>query len=380
MNNNKQTIKLGYHAPTPTEGITVDISVSSRSAPVSNHTRMRRQKACMAQIGDISRRESTSIREGDQEEGDEKRKSQVDTCVEETQSMKCNKMVINSFDHRPTRTIRRRRRRSRSRGLQEQEKSNKFGGRMLLEAKNFNNYVITTLLVMSLSILLMVGANSRRPTDAEMRTSGLSNEISPLETTPRFEPTRSPRAPEARTLGPSRGDSSTDPHRSSAAFEISPSSSEAGRHVSGPVVGEAESRLREAGALLAPTNTNNPDNKFQRVNELELFLDEMNHNELRNVAAGRPIDKELFQAKHLTGGGGGPARSSVAGMDHEQHRTSSSPELRTSNISKIPMASEPLAGLVEAAQSVAEQRASSYSDCALILQRTYVKSSIHNPK
>lgn len=105
-----------------------------------------------------------------------------------------------------------------------------------------------------------------------------------------------------------------------------------------------------------------PDqNSFRRINELESFLDEMNHNELRDVAAGRPIDNELFQPKALTENNQNGISSGKAEQDAK--RVDSSVR-GASNL--------------DTAQST--DRSSSYSDCALILQRTYVKTGHEDQK
>lgn len=104
--------------------------------------------------------------------------------------------------------------------------------------------------------------------------------------------------------------------------------------------------------------------KFTRTNELDVFLDDMNHNELRTLASGRPIH-DLFQAKPVApmtpvgarASGGQPA-TTAAGSDNRTSRE----------------ASPSTGGLVG---SHSEQQI--YSECALILQRTYVKN-IDDPK
>ena len=93
--------------------------------------------------------------------------------------------------------------------------------------------------------------------------------------------------------------------------------------------------------------------KFQRTRELEAFLDDMNHNELRTVAAGKPIG-DLFQAKPMQSPSRpGPGREPEPGPEAEGGRSGEGAG----------------AGL---AASQSEQQI--YSECALILQRTYVKN------
>lgn len=101
-----------------------------------------------------------------------------------------------------------------------------------------------------------------------------------------------------------------------------------------------------------------PRVKFSRTNELDAFLDEMNHNELRTVAAGRPID-DLFMPKAA-----GPSPSQGQGHGAPQQPASAS----------AAKASGGGGGLMG---SHSEQQI--YSECALILQRTYVKN-IDEPK
>lgn len=86
-----------------------------------------------------------------------------------------------------------------------------------------------------------------------------------------------------------------------------------------------------------------------RANELDVFLDDINQSELRAIAQGKPIGAELFRPKLLATAQSEPQRK------HEQV--------------------EPREKEVD--QSGSEQQL--YSECALILQRTYVKN-INDPK
>lgn len=195
-------------------------------------------------------------------------------------------------------------------------------------------------------------------------------------------------------------------------------------------------RRHSAAAVAAASNP-----KFARINELEAFLDDMNHKELQTVASGQPI-KDLFQPKafggnlrpplaplspllpqqshnhnhhhhstqnhnhqpnhnhnhhqhmHMHGSahpkptamleGAGPSPhfvaqpdalgSPLAGSQHQsapQQLQQAAPELRGSNGDQHSMsgAQTPKTGLMG---SHSEQQI--YSDCALILQRTYVKN------
>jgi hypothetical protein len=114
--------------------------------------------------------------------------------------------------------------------------------------------------------------------------------------------------------------------------------------------------------------------KFTRTNELEAFLDDMNHRELQTVAAGRPIE-DLFQPKTFD-------TSPVA---------SHSSQPRPSGSAGGAGAAPPQAAATgRAAAGLADKKATTpdgsggligshseqqiYSDCALILQRTYVKN------
>lgn len=86
----------------------------------------------------------------------------------------------------------------------------------------------------------------------------------------------------------------------------------------------------------APANRPQPERGFKPASELDLFLDDINHNELGQLASGRPVSNPF-------GAQVGPAAES------KQLQTSQS------------------------------QEAQIYSECALILQRTYVKN-VDDPK
>lgn len=103
--------------------------------------------------------------------------------------------------------------------------------------------------------------------------------------------------------------------------------------------------------------------KFQRTNELEAFLDDMNHKELQTVASGRPIE-DLFQPKSFD-------MTPVASHNQQQK----------------PRGGHAEPGQAEQGHRLKDRKAPSgnglmgshseqqiYSDCALILQRTYVKN------
>lgn len=119
-------------------------------------------------------------------------------------------------------------------------------------------------------------------------------------------------------------------------------------------------------------------NKFTRTNELEMFLDDMNHNELRNVVAGHPIN-DLFRPKLARNPVEDDERVRLgeANKHHndqdkkdEVSRFNSDPKERENNNSREPEE-------VRLDGSGSERQI--YSECALILQRTYVKS-INEPK
>lgn len=135
----------------------------------------------------------------------------------------------------------------------------------------------------------------------------------------------------------------------------------------------------ESPPIASASTTSN--SKFRRINELDVFLDDMNHNELRHVAAGRPIDGDLFQAKQvphstLLQAGAPPQAKPLESQANEPESShlSASPAASASSASA---GGEGPLGL--AVSQSAEQR-SSYSDCALILQRTYVKNNLNDPK
>lgn len=99
--------------------------------------------------------------------------------------------------------------------------------------------------------------------------------------------------------------------------------------------------------------------KFTRTNELDVFLDDINHSELSAIASGKPIN-DLFKPKVMpqvevgqhSSDNGGQSGNSAPGKQEEAART-------------------------QLDSSGSEQQI--YSECALILQRTYVKN-INDPK
>lgn len=102
----------------------------------------------------------------------------------------------------------------------------------------------------------------------------------------------------------------------------------------------SESRLDERQIMPSQQSP-----KFSTTNELDVFLDDMNHNELRTVASGQPIG-DFF--RHKAGPGAHQvAAAAAASMDNRKQRV-----LATSETS----------------------RGEIYSECALILQRTFVKN------
>ena len=138
-----------------------------------------------------------------------------------------------------------------------------------------------------------------------------------------------------------------------------------------------------AAVGLHPTGSgaaSSPAGKFVRTNELDVFLDDMNHNELREVASGRPID-DLFQAKPMLPNAVGPISSAQA---HDRRQQQVSPT-NYANLSSAATSGDQGASGRQAAGggggglmgSHSEQQI--YSECALILQRTYVKN-IDDPK
>lgn len=101
--------------------------------------------------------------------------------------------------------------------------------------------------------------------------------------------------------------------------------------------------------------------KFIRTNELDVFLDDINHNELRAIASGKPIN-DLFKPKIV------PAEGVVS------HNSNGAGEGGGNSASRKQQE--------ETARSQLDSSGSEqqiYSECALILQRTYVKN-INDPK
>lgn len=121
--------------------------------------------------------------------------------------------------------------------------------------------------------------------------------------------------------------------------------------------------------------------KFTRLNELDVFLDDMNHNELRAVATGKPIGDYLFQARPLTG-----AETGAPQLNHQQQQQQQSHErLRNAGSTgstghhQVPSAVAKSNNNSSTHLDVSQSEQQIYSECALILQRTYVKN-IDNPK
>lgn len=114
--------------------------------------------------------------------------------------------------------------------------------------------------------------------------------------------------------------------------------------------------------------------KFTRMNELDVFLDDMNHNELRAVATGKPIG-DLFQARPLAAAAGAASQpTQPTHQDRLRNPLGDQAKSRgLNNSNSSPSSSSP--SRLDVSQS--EQQI--YSECALILQRTYVKN-IDNPK
>lgn len=108
--------------------------------------------------------------------------------------------------------------------------------------------------------------------------------------------------------------------------------------------------------------------KFTRVNELETFLDEMDQNELRQVAAGRPIAGDLFRPKTINQLSSSPA--SIASSSVGSPTTSNSHGQESTDRSNVARDRE-VGGNLETSQTTDR---SSFPECALILQRTYVKN------
>lgn len=124
----------------------------------------------------------------------------------------------------------------------------------------------------------------------------------------------------------------------------------------------------------------NDAGKFVRINELDAFLDDMNHNELRIVAAGMPI-QDLFHAKPMPPklAPDGQQDQARVGAGNEYYRNTSSehnqaPQTSAGNNHERRSLPNETTGLMG---SHSEQQI--YSECALILQRTYVKS-MDDPK
>jgi len=131
----------------------------------------------------------------------------------------------------------------------------------------------------------------------------------------------------------------------------------------------ASSKLRmRSGTSMEPEHRmgRSKGGKFVRVNEFDTFLDELSNGELGAIAAGKPIE-DLFHAKPAvrhaeTGHPLGYANGTRGGH--------SEGELRGATLSAG--AQNVTSGGQNLMASHSEQQI--YSECALILQRTYVKS------
>lgn len=117
--------------------------------------------------------------------------------------------------------------------------------------------------------------------------------------------------------------------------------------------------------------------KFTRTNELDAFLDDMNHSELRTVASGRPIS-DLFHAKPM------PvdttpieARPPITPEPADRPSSVSSPSNTSQEHQHKQQDRRSADKPTSLVGSHSEQQI--YSECALILQRTYVKN-IDDPK
>lgn len=118
------------------------------------------------------------------------------------------------------------------------------------------------------------------------------------------------------------------------------------------------------------------DARFARINELDAFLDDMNHNELREVASGKPIG-DLFQPK--------PAPSAAHANHHNSDETAAAAAAEEANMDDRPRGHGHSHKPQESAAAAAGKLDTStsehqvYSECALILQRTYVRN-VDGPK
>lgn len=110
--------------------------------------------------------------------------------------------------------------------------------------------------------------------------------------------------------------------------------------------------------------------KFTRTNELDVFLDEMNNNELRAVAAGQPIGN-MFQPK--------PLMSSTNQLELNKQANERPADLQSEPERSSGQGSGRADDNNDEEQNGSQSRQQIYSECALILQRTYVKS-IDHPK
>lgn len=142
--------------------------------------------------------------------------------------------------------------------------------------------------------------------------------------------------------------SGSSPYRKSlvqAGLMSSSSSSESTRIV------DKRQILPSSSIISTPLSPQASSPKFTSTNELDVFLDDMNHNELRTVAAGHPIGDFFRQAKldqPLVSPAAAPRQS-------EPHHQSQDPKAQSSI-------------------ATSETSRQIYSECALILQRTFVKN------
>lgn len=99
--------------------------------------------------------------------------------------------------------------------------------------------------------------------------------------------------------------------------------------------------------------------KFTRINELDVFLDQMSSADLGQAVSGRPLGSSPFPA---------PAAGSTPFMR---------PPIETNSVQDAREAGERAASQQLATSQ--SQDTLIYSECALILQRTYVKN-VNDPK
>ncbi|CAA3019389.1 Hypothetical predicted protein [Olea europaea subsp. europaea] len=146
---------------------------------------------------------------------------------------------------------------------------------------------------------------------------------------------------------------------------------------------EQQQQLGMGGHEQATAASSTSGSKFTRTNELDTFLDEMNHKELQTVASGRPIE-DLFQPKPMSLTTSPVASHHQTGGQQQQQQPPPLPPgsgQAAGPGEKEMDADEPSGGGAGGPGGLmgshSEQQV--YSDCALILQRTYVKN-IEDPK